>query len=276
MVTVRQAIERSLNIATARMARDVGVEADRGPGAAHRHPVAAADRAEPRARRRLGRADRDGARLRDLRERRRPPRAAVDRGSDRCRRAHAGAAQAALRARARRRHRLPGDLAARGRGRPRHGVGAARHRTARSDRRQDRDDRPRAGSLAGRLHARAGGGGLARLRRAAQPQDPERRGGAADLAALRSGHDGRPDPRPLPEAGQRRDGRDRSRDAGGGAQRLPRASDRVLPGGHHADQLLWRRQLPARRCPAAGWPTARPIARTTTAGEFFRWLRRHL
>ena len=86
--------------------------------------------------------------------------------------------------------------------------------SARSDRRQDRDHRSRAGPLAGRLHAGAGGRGVDRLRRAAQPQDPEQPGGASDLAALRAGHDGRRDPRPLPEAGERRGDRDRSRDAG--------------------------------------------------------------
>jgi membrane peptidoglycan carboxypeptidase len=82
MVTVRQAIEKSLNVATARMAQG-RLAADRRPGG-RRHPVAAADRASlalgsPRSRRSRSRAPTRRSRAGH------PSRAAVDRGSDRCR-----------------------------------------------------------------------------------------------------------------------------------------------------------------------------------------------
>ena len=172
---MREALERSLNVATVRLARDVG-HAQRG----RRRRNASASRVRCR-RCRASRSVPRRYRRSSSRAPTRRSRAAAC-GRRRRRWKTSSIRPAAVLARRELRfqrvldpgHRLPGDLAARGRGRARHRRGAARGRTARADRREDRHHRRRARSVVRRLHARSRRRRVDRFRRAAQRRHPRR------------------------------------------------------------------------------------------------------
>ena len=229
---------------------------------------------EPRAGRRLGRADRMARAYATFASGGRPPRAPVDRGSDRRRGPHPE----------RRKLRFERVLDA--------GTaflttspleGVADRGTAASVRATglrgpvaaDRHHRSGAGPLAGRLHARAGGGGLDRLRRAPQPQDHERRGSPPDLAPLRARHDRRPDPRALPEAGRRRGGRDRSRDSVA-VSGCPERTTEYFLAGTAPTSFCGDGSMPAPVTGGDGVAERPPERRDDSTNEFLRWIRRQL
>ena len=175
-VPVREALERSLNVATARLAQEVGIgrvaDVARRLGVESPLPLGAEPR--PRYGRRL--AARDGARLRDVRERRCPAADPAIEDLVGVERAHARApescASSACSTRAPPTWRRPcsqGWPIAEPRGR-------SRDRAARADRGEDRDHRRRARPVVRRLHARARRRRLDRVRRAAQPRCSEQRG----------------------------------------------------------------------------------------------------
>ena len=174
MVTVRQAIENSLNIATARLARDVGsrriADLARRTGIQSPLPlvpslalgvasVAPIEMARAYATFASGGIRPELQSIEDLID-------AEGRTLERRKLRFERVLDAG--------HRLSHHLAARGRGRPRHrGRRCAPTGLRGPIAAKTGHHRSRAGPLAGRLHAGAGGGGVDRLRRAAQPQDPE-------------------------------------------------------------------------------------------------------